>query len=104
MKNFSFLNSEVAFGYDRLLVKVSKKLIVTYTKIYIPAGAISSVIANVEMRLPKPQIGLWLAGGPEFRENMGWRGSTPVSTVLQFYIISTGLPDTNTFVQTKMNS
>ena len=104
MKNFSFLNSEVAFGYDRLLVKVSKKLIVTYTKIYIPAGAISSVIANVEMRLPKPQIGLWLAGGPEFRENMGRRGSTPVSTVLQFYIISTGLPDTNTFVQTKMNS
>ena len=87
--------------------RFQKKLIVTYTKIYIPAGAISSVIANLEMRLTKPQIGLWLAGGPgysEFRENMGRRGSTPVSTVLQFYIISTGLPDTKTFVQTKLNS
>ena len=104
MKNFSFLNSEVAFGYDRLLVKVSKKINCNLYKNLYPAGAISSVIANVEMRLPKPQIGLWLAGGSEFRENMGRRGSTPVSTVLQFYIISTGLPDTNTFVQTKMNS
>ena len=58
MKNLSFLNSEVPLGYDRLLVKVSKKLIVTYTKIYIPARAISSVIANLEMRLPKMKIGL----------------------------------------------